>query len=196
MFFMSLAVARSEVILDRWSTQIPVTLSLLAAWSVVTFILQFNHPYGIVWPERGSLGQGNVVFGLLGIVLHSLFACVVGLWMLQRNFRRGLFTLVLVANTLLIALMGDEYRFGWVALGAGVISEAIDVLLRGRTLMVRQLARVTSVGLTLTTLYFVVIAQSSVLYWSLSDCMSASILTTMVCMSTVALMRATTPATA
>jgi hypothetical protein len=92
--------------------------------------------------------------------------------------------------------MGDEYRFGWVALGAGVISEAIDVLLRGRTLMVRQLARVTSVGLTLTTLYFVVIAQSSVLYWSLSDCMSASILTTMVCMSTVALMRATTPATA
>ena len=194
MFFMSLAVAGSEVRLDRWSTQIPVALSLLAAWSVVTFILQFNHPYGIVWPERGSMGQGNVVFGLLGIVLHSLFACVVGLWMLQRNFRRGVFTFVLVINALLIALMGDEYRFGWVALGAGILSEGLDMLVQQRTLVIRQLTRAASIGFTLTALYFVVIAQTSVLYWSLSDCLSTAIITVVVCMGTVMLMRAPTNA--
>lgn len=196
MFFISLAVAGSDVTLERWSTQIPVTLSLLAAWSVVTFILQFNHPYGIVWPERGSMGQGNVVFGLLGIVLHSLFACFVGLWMQQRNFQRGLFTFVLVANALLIALMGDEYRFGWVALGAGVLSEVVDMLMPSRSYKVRQLARAASIGVASTVLYFVVIAQSSVLYWSLSDCMTAIIITTVACMGATTLMRTAPASTA
>lgn len=192
MFFISVAVARSDVSLDRWATQIPVALSVLAAWSVVTFILQFNHPYGIVWPERGSMGQGNVVFGLLGLILHTLFASIVGMWMLERNLQRGLFTGVLVANTLLIALMGDEYRFGWVALGAGIVSEAIDMRLQQQPLAIRHMARAVSIGVTLTTFYFIVIAQSSVLYWSISECISATILTTLVCMSIVTLTRAST----
>jgi heme/copper-type cytochrome/quinol oxidase subunit 4 len=46
----------------------------------------------------------------------------------------------------------------------------------------------------LTALYFVVIAQTSVLYWSLSDCLSTAIITVVVCMGTVILMRAPTNA--
>lgn len=190
MTFMCIAIARTaSTTPERIGRQIPVVLSLLAGWSVITFMLQFSHPFGIVWPERNPFGQNSVLNGMPGIFIHTTITSIVGAWMLTRNLARGSFTIVITLNALLIALMGDEYRFAWAAVGVGIISEVGDYLLRHRPQAGRIMVRAGIIGVSLPLLYVAVIARTSVLYWSWDVILSSLLLTTAFCLASIWLFR-------
>ncbi len=157
---------------------IPVILSTLAAWSVVVFMLQYNHPYGIIWPERSVIGQTGVLVGLVSLSLHALLTTGVVLWMHDRHLPYGSITAVLVINALMIALMGDEYRFGWAALIAGIGIEIVRFMSRtaSHSNQIRALTIATPV--LLCAAYFGIIAMTTTLLWPLSLCASAIISST------------------
>jgi hypothetical protein len=186
MTFMCIAIARTaSTTPERIGRQIPVVLSLLAGWAVITFMLQFSHPFGIVWPERNPIGQNSVLNGIPGILIHASITSIVGVWMLTRNLTRGSFTVVITLNALMIALMGDEYRFAWAALGVGIISEAGDYVLRHRPQAWRVMLRASIIGISFPLLYMAVIAQTSILYWGIDAIMSSVMLTTALCLASV-----------
>ncbi|MFN5060202.1 MAG: hypothetical protein ACK5GU_09815 [Chloroflexota bacterium] len=152
---------------------IPVILSILAAWSVVVFMLQYNHPYGIIWPERSVIGETGVLVGLVSLCLHSLLTTGVVLWMHDRQLPRGSITVVLVINALMIALMGDEYRFGWAALIAGIGVEIVQHITRTQPHARQILALAIVTPILLCSAYFGVIAVTTTLVWPISLCISA-----------------------
>lgn len=157
---------------------IPVILSILAAWSVAVFMLQYNHPYGVIWPERSVIGQTGVLVGLVSLCLHSILTTGVILWMHDRQLPRGSITVVLVVNALMIALMGDEYRFGWSALIIGICIELIQHIMRAQP-YARQIHALTiATPMLLCSAYFVVIAATTTLIWPISLCISAMITAT------------------
>jgi len=162
----------------RQRNQLPVILSILAAWSVVVFMLQYNHPYGIIWPERSVIGQTGVLVGLVSICLHAILTTGVVLWMHDRQLPHGSITAVLVINALMIALMGDEYRFGWSALLSGIVIEGMLYVLRHRTRSerIRLLALVTPIIYCVG--YFVVINVTATMIWPISLCVSTIITAT------------------
>lgn len=177
MFVICAAPARTWLAY-RTHNPIPVILSTLAAWSVVVFMLQYNHPYGIVWPERSVIGQTGVLVGLVSVCLHALLTTGVILWMHDRQLPRGSITAVLVINALMIALMGDEYRFGWTALITGVIIELVQYLIRTspHRHQIQLLAVATPIVLCMA--YFGVIAVTTTLVWPISLCISTMITAT------------------
>lgn len=174
MFVICAAPARTWMAYRNYNP-IPVILSILAAWSVVVFMLQYNHPYGIVWPERSVIGQTGVLVGLVSLCLHAILTTSVVLWMHDRQLPRGSITFVLVVNALMIALMGDEYRFGWTALITGIGVETVRHMIRSstRATQIRILTVVTP--LLLYIAYFGVIAVTTTLVWPISLCISAMI---------------------
>lgn len=177
MFVICAAPARTWAAYRTYNP-IPVILSILAAWSVVVFMLQYNHPYGIVWPERSVIGQTGVLVGLVSLCLHSLLTTGVVLWMHDRQLPRGSITAVLVINALMIALMGDEYRFGWTALIAGICIEIIQHVIR-RAPHANQIRTLTvATPILLCAAYFGVIAATTTLIWPLSLCVSTMITST------------------
>ena len=157
---------------------LPVILSILAAWSVVVFMLQYNHPYGIIWPERSVIGQTGVLVGLVSICLHAILTTGVVLWMHDRQLPHGSITAVLVINALMIALMGDEYRFGWSALLSGIVIEVLLYVCRHQTRneRIRLIALVTPIMYCVG--YFVVIDVTATLIWPISLCVSTIITAT------------------
>jgi hypothetical protein len=177
MFVICAAPARTWLAYRAYNP-IPVILSVLAAWSVVVFMLQYNHPYGIIWPERSVIGQTGVLVGLVSLCLHALLTTAVVLWMHDRQLPRGSITVVLVINALMIALMADEYRFGWVALIAGIGIEIVQYVTRTRphASQIRALTIVTPI--LLCTAYFGVIAATTTLIWPISLCISTIITAT------------------
>lgn len=157
---------------------IPVILSTLAAWSVVVFMLQYNHPYGIIWPERSVIGQTGVLVGLISVCLHAILTTGVVLWMHDRQLPRGSITFVLVANALMIALMGDEYRFGWAALIAGIGVEFVRHMTRSSDRAAQIRALTVATPLLLCAAYFGVITVTTILVWPISLCLSVMITAT------------------
>lgn len=123
MFFIVSAPARLDAGTQLGWQRIPYIVSICAAWSVVTFMWQFNHPYGIVWPATLSGGSVGIMAGIVGLVVNCALTAGIAVWMARIRMPYGAFTGILVVNALGIALMGDEYRFGWAALSAGIISE-------------------------------------------------------------------------
>lgn len=177
MFVICAAPARTWVAY-RGHNQIPVILSTLAAWSVVAFMLQYNHPYGIIWPERSVIGQTGVLVGLVSLCLHAILTTGVVLWMHDRQLPRGSITAVLVLNALMIALMGDEYRFGWAALIAGIGIEVIQHVVRHRSHAHQIHALTIATPLLLCGAYYIVIAATTTLLWPWSLCVSAMVTST------------------
>jgi hypothetical protein len=143
-------------------------------------MLQYNHPYGIIWPERSVIGQTGVLVGLVSLCLHALLTTGVVLWMHDRHLPRGSITVVLVINALMIALMGDEYRFGWAALIAGIGIEVVQHVMRtqSHTNQIKALTITTPVLLCIA--YFGVIAATTTLVWPISLCIS-TIITAVFC---------------
>ena len=125
MFFMVGAAARLDDGTHRGWHQLPSIISIAAAWGVVTFMWQFNHPYGIVWPETLRGGGPGIMTGIAGLVANSALTAAVAIILATRQMPYGTLTAVLVVNALGIALMGDEYRFGWSALCTGILSEGL-----------------------------------------------------------------------
>jgi hypothetical protein len=179
MFVICAAPARTWMAY-RNHNPIPVILSVLAAWSVVVFMLQYNHPYGIIWPERSVIGQTGVLVGLVSLCLHALLTTGVVLWMHDRQLPRGSITTVLVINALMIALMADEYRFGWTALIAGIGIEIVQYITRNRPHASQIRALTIATPILLCTAYFGVIAATTTLIWPISLCIS-TILTATFC---------------
>jgi hypothetical protein len=87
---------------------------------------------------------------------------------------------VLVINALMIALMGDEYRFGWAALIAGIGIEVVQHVMRtqSHTNQIKALTITTPVLLCIA--YFGVIAATTTLVWPISLCIS-TIITAVFC---------------
>jgi hypothetical protein len=179
MFVICAAPARTWMAY-RNHNPIPVILSVLAAWSVVVFMLQYNHPYGIIWHERSVIGQTGVLVGLVSLCLHALLTTGVVLWMHDRQLPRGSITTVLVINALMIALMADEYRFGWTALIAGIGIEIVQYITRNRSHASQIRALTIATPILLCTAYFGVIAATTTLIWPISLCIS-TILTATFC---------------
>lgn len=176
MALICLAPARSDTVARSAVQRIPAVFSVLCAWSVGTFILQFNHPFGIVWPETSTLGDSGMLVGVAGLVLHAVLTGCVGGYMLSRRFPRGALSFVLVTNALLIALMGDEYRFAVGMLVVGLCMESADAFLLGR-FSAAQRAQLRAGGTAaLTVLAYVgVIAATTVLQWPLLVCLGLAL---------------------
>lgn len=176
MFFVVVANARNDNPLLATVQRIPVVLSTLAGWSVVTFMLQFNHPYGIIWPETVRSGDTGIMVGIVGLLANTLLTTGVAVWMQRQRMPSGAFTFVLVGNALLIALMGDQYRFGWGALITGVFCELIAYTLRSKPLMLRLRVSAVIVPICLCLTYFGVIAATSALIWPIHIWLGVSLL--------------------
>jgi hypothetical protein len=155
--------------------RIPALVSIVSAWSVATFILQFNHPFGIVWPESAVLGDSGMPVGIAGLVFNAVLTGLVGSTITSRGFGRGALTLALVTNALLIAMMADEYRFAGGMLVLGVFAELIDTRwLRALPAPLRAgwNAAVVAGGMPLA--YVAVVAATSALLWPLAVCISVA----------------------
>jgi hypothetical protein len=176
MFFVVVANARNDNPQQSALQRIPFVLSTLAGWSVITFMLQFNHPYGIIWPETVRSGDTGVMVGVVGLLANAMLTAGVALWMQRQRMPYGALTFVLVANALLIALMGDEYRFGWGALATGVVCEFIAYALRAQPLQLRLRVSAVLVPTGVCLAYFGVIAATSVVIWPIHIWLGVSVL--------------------
>lgn len=158
--------------------RIPALLSVICAWSVASFILQFNHPFGIVWPEQTGIGETGVSVGMVGIVFHSVVTGLVGAWLVARRFAFGSLTFAVVLNALLVALMDDQYRFAVGVAGAALLAEVLDLgLARSGTSMPRRtLIRAGACAALAAAGYFTVITVTGVLLWPLSVCVGVCVL--------------------
>ena len=158
--------------------RIPALLSVISAWSVASFILQFNHPFGIVWPEQTGIGETGVSVGLVGIIFHSVVTGLVGAWLVARRFGFGSLTFAVVLNALLVALMDDQYRFAMGVGGAAIIAEVLDMVLAryGTSLSLRTLIRAGACAALAAAGYFTVIMVTGVLLWPLSLCAGVCVL--------------------
>jgi hypothetical protein len=176
MFFVVVANARNDNPQQSALQRIPVVLSTLAGLSVVTFMLQFNHPYGIIWPETVRSGDTGVMVGIVGLLANVMLITGVALWMQRQRMPIGALTFVLVANALLVALMGDEYRFGWGALATGVLCELSAYALRAQPLALRLRVSAVLVPTAACLAYFGVIAATSVVVWPIHIWLGVSVL--------------------
>ena len=186
MVFICLAPVRTDDVTRTGSARIPALLSLLSAWSIATFILQFNHPFGIVWPQQTRIGETGVSVGVMGIVFHMVLTGIVGAWVGARRFATGSLTVVMVVNALLIALMGDEYRFAIGVGAAALLCEILELLLtrQGVAEERRVFARAGALAGLATAGYFGVIAATGVLVWPLSLCAGVCVLSAGLAMAT------------
>ena len=191
-----LAPARTDNPQGSVWARVPALLSILSAWSIATFILQFNHPFGIVWPQQTRIGETGVSVGVVGIVFHMAVTGVIGAWVVARHFGPGSLTVIVVINALLIALMGDEYRFAVGVGGAALLCEMLDVLLvqRGVSLQHRSSIRAGALAGLATAGYFAVIAATGVLSWPLSLCAGVSLLSAVLAVVTQRTLRIATGA--
>ena len=178
MVFICLAPARTDDESRSMGARIPALLSVLCAWSIATFILQFNHPFGIVWPAQTRIGETGVSVGIVGNVFHFGLTGLMGGWVLARRFAPGSLTVVLVANALLIALMGDEYRFAVGIGAAAVLCEFLDALLarQGVTMRMRVVVRAGALAGLSAAGYYAVIAVTGVLVWPVAVCAGLCVL--------------------
>jgi hypothetical protein len=158
--------------------RIPALLSVICAWSVASFILQFNHPFGIVWPEQTGIGETGVSVGMVGIVFHSVVTGLVGAWLVARRFAFGSLTFAVVLNALLVALMDDQYRFAVGVAGAALLAEVLDLVLArsGTSMPLRTLIRAGACAALAAAGYFTVITVTGVLLWPLSVCVGVCVL--------------------
>ncbi len=165
MFFIIGAGARLDDGTKRGWQRLPYIVSAGAAWSVITFMWQFNHPYGIVWPETLRAGSTGIMTGIAGTVANSALTAGVALFLMQKRMPYGALTGILLVNALGIALMGDEYRFAIGAFVAGIVSEGIRVLMQQQPWM-RQIRTHAFVVAFMTSLcYMLVIKATTVILW-------------------------------
>jgi hypothetical protein len=181
-----LAPARTDTPRDSMAARVPALLSILSAWSIATFILQFNHPFGIVWPQQTRIGETGVSVGVVGIVFHMAVTGVIGAWLVTRRFAPGSLTVIVVINALLIALMGDEYRFAVGVGAAALLCEGLNTLLTRRGVPITQRSTIQAGALAglATVGYFGVIAATGVLVWPLSLCAGVCLLSTLLALLT------------
>lgn len=176
LFFMVGANARLDDGSQHGWQRMPYVVSTTAAWSVITFMWQFNHPYGIVWPETLRAGSAGIMAGIVGLVANSALTAGVAVWLQRQRAPYGALTVMLVINALGIALMGDEYRFGWAALCAGIVSELWQWAWRNQHAAWHTTAYAVVVALSSSLAYMGVIAATSAIVWPLHIWLGAVVL--------------------
>jgi hypothetical protein len=97
---------------------------------------------------------------------------------------------VLVVNALLIALMGDEYRFAVGIGAAAVLCELFEALLarQGVTMRTRVVVRAGALALLSAAGYYAVIAVTGVLVWPVAVCAGLCVLSAGVAAATQAVL--------
>lgn len=176
MFVMVAAAARLDDTTYVGWQRAPYIISTVAAWAVVTFMWQFNHPYGIVWPETLRGGAPGIMTGIAGLVANSALTAAVAIYMLTRNMPYGALSAVLVVNALGIALMGDEYRFGWSALCTGVVSEILRWWWRRTPLHTQIRRHACVVAVATSASYMAVVYATSAILWPIHIWLGAVVL--------------------
>ncbi len=149
----------------------PMLLSLTFFLSVLTFFTQFAHPWVHLWPA-GPPPQGQFfpqALGLVGILLQT--ALLMGALLLAASrwtLPFGSLLLVLTLNSALMSVLEVQYRLIAVGLLGGV---AGDVLLKWLKPSVTQPARfrlfACAVPMVLYGLYFVALAVTAGVWWSI-----------------------------
>ena len=118
--------------------RLPMLLSLTALFCVLTFFTLFSGPYSTILGARGANPRGDTVFrSLLGMYVFS--ALVAGFLLVavrRTTLPRGALTVLIGANGAAMIVMqghaplGVQLAFAAVALGAGVVGDALLAVLR------------------------------------------------------------------
>ena len=149
----------------------PMLLSLTFFLSVLTFFTQFAHPFVHLWPA-GAPPQGQFfpqALGLVGILLQTALLMGALLLAVSRwTLPFGSLLLVLTLNSALMSVLEAQYDLIAVGLLGGL---AGDVLLKWLKPSVTRPARfrlfACAVPMVLYGLYFVVLAVTSGVWWSI-----------------------------
>jgi len=159
---------------DGWIAALPALLSLTLVFSLLTFFVQYAHPFPEVWATVSPDADGSDVWmsqaiGSLGILVHAaIFAGVVLVALRRWSLPPGSLTLVVGLNGLLMAVLEDEYRMIAVALAAGVCADVLYAALRpapDRPGRLRAFA--FALPVTLFTIYHLVLMATEGMGWSI-----------------------------
>ncbi len=157
-----------------WRALLPMILSALLFWSIITFIMQGWSPF--VYPGAGQqfVPRSNLerdTFQLMGtaqIVLMSALQMGIVLLMLWR-WRRlpvGTFTLMFTLNALLMVTQHYEFRLMPALILGGVAADLLLALWRPlRVWHIRAFAFVVPV--VIYALYFVLLARTDTIWWKM-----------------------------
>ena len=168
------------------ATRLPMVLSLVAIFSLLTFFTLYGGPYSNFLGSTGNGTSSDRVFrGLLGIFLFSAFISGLLLMVLRRTtLPVGSITLILGLDAVAMILMGSrstpldaQLSFIGVAVGAGIVGDLLLWRLEpsaARPLALRVIA--AAVPATYFVLYFVVVYLRYGFGWTLTFISGAVIL--------------------
>lgn len=149
----------------------PTLLSFIFTWSVITFLMMFNHPLNVVAASRSYYGinrlQTSQMIGITAILLHTFLFIGPLLLIIRRwELRPGTISLMLTLNALLMAMIGDEYRFVIVMLLMGSLVDLLQIILRPRTAAWRFHLFAFLAPVIIYTGYFLTIIYMDSTWWT------------------------------
>ena len=157
--------------------RLPMILSLVATFVLLTFFTMYSGPYSNFLGASGNGTTGDRLFrGLLGMFLFSAFISGLLLMVLRRTaLPVGAITLILGLDGVAMILMGSrdtpidaQLSFSGVAIAAGIIGDVLLWRLRpsaARPLALRAL--VTALPMAYFTLYLAVVGLRYGYGWSM-----------------------------
>ncbi len=155
----------------RLTDQLPMLLSLAFILSLFTFMTQFAHPIE-PWaavPRPGSMASTTQSLAVAGYLLQSTLMLGTILLMLRRaKPAMGAFTILLTLNILAMALMRDGVVYVLAGVASGIVADLLALHLYPLTDN-RKALRIFAfaVPATFFTAYFVIMAFSSGIWWSI-----------------------------
>lgn len=153
-----------------WRGQAPMLIGLALLLALLGFFTQYLHPLVDTWPQGGSARSFSAqALGMGGILLQSALLMGVGLLVLRRGPPPlGAWTLLVLLPAALISVIHDEYRLLPGVLVAGLVGDALLVLLRpsaARPLALRCFAFMAPA--VLYGCYFTALAADGGINWSI-----------------------------
>ena len=157
-----------------WAAYLPIVLSAVFFLSILTFMLQFAHPFQNPFPSVSYKPPGRDTFfqvglGVVDILLYSGLLMGVVLMVLRRwSLPFGSLTLLLTLNAALMTTQHDWYRLIPVALLAGLAADAFVWRWKPITASVTRFRVFAfAVPAIFYTLYFAVLALIGGVWWSI-----------------------------
>lgn len=145
---------------QRWREWLPLLLSLLWVWSVITFFTQYADPVRTPWAANSQhtvQDRYGWIMGIDGFLLQAVVLSGLILFALRRwpGLPVGTITLLMTANVLLMTTQGDEYRFIPAGLAGGIAGDV----------MLWWLKRSPGTGIRLRVFAFAVPALTALCYF-------------------------------
>lgn len=149
-------------------TLLPALLSLTYAWTILSFITQYAHPFSTPWAAMYANGD-EMVIGITSFLVQTALMMGFVLIALRRwHLPFGSLTIVLTINAILISVIDDRYTMIPVALAGGLVGDVLVHWLRPATRGSWAFhAFAFAQPVALYAIYFGMLAYTGTIYWTL-----------------------------